>query len=195
MPEYDPGRACVSVSQLARACTSTTDHHRIKISGVATQARNCSSSCFSWLQFFLPPSVHPSPSLPLFVFPSVSYCLARRTHLCTINLPTNELEPLTLSLPLSAADVPYLCAIFLPLFLAQPFYCSIDRHVISYMNNARQAETKIVALLLSLGWDLFCNSLTECARVDFYSAARATLLKGIGIWMQRYWLLPKLRSY
>lgn len=104
------------------------------------------------------------------------------THLCAINLPTNELDPPTLSLLLSTAAAPYLCSIFLPLFLTQPFYCSIDRHVISHMNNA-SSETKIVALLLSLGWDLFCNSLTECDWADFYSAAPATLLKGIGIWM------------
>lgn len=39
-----------------------------------------------------------------------------------------------------------------PLLLAQLLYCcSIDRHVISYMNNAR-GETKIVALLLTLSW-------------------------------------------
>lgn len=128
------------------------------------------------------PSIFPLPSFsPLLLLLCVllSPC---RTHLCTINLPTNELEPLTLSLLLSTAAVPYLCAIFLPLFLTQPLHCcSIDRHVISYMNNAN-SQTKIVALLLSLGWDLFCNSLTECALADFYSAVPATLLKGIGIW-------------
>lgn len=120
------------------------------------------------------PSISPLSTLLLLLCVLLSCC---RTHLCTINLPTNELDPLTLSLLLSTAVVPYLCSIFLPPFLTQPFYCSIDRHVISYMNNA-SSETKIVALLLSFGWDLFCNSLTE-----FHSVAPATLLKGIGIWM------------
>ncbi len=131
------------------------------------------------LQFFFYPSISPHPSLSPLLSVLLSPC---RTHLCTINLPTNELEPLTLSLLLSTAAVPYLCSIFLPLFHTQLFYCSTDRHVISYMNNAR-GETKIVALLLSRGWDLFCNSLTECAWADFYSALPDTLLKGIGIWM------------
>lgn len=96
-----------------------------------------------------------SPLLLLLLCVLLSPCC---THLCTINLPTNELEPLTLSLLLSTAAIPYLCSIFLPLSLTQPFCCcSIDRHVISYMNNA-SSMTKIVALLPSLGWDLFCNS-------------------------------------
>lgn len=156
----------------------------------------CSSSLYfiNCLQFFFHLSISPLPSLsplPLLLCVLLSPC---RTHLCTINLPTNELEPLTLSLLLSTAAVPYLCSIFLPLFLTQPFYCSIDRHVISYMNNAR-SETKIVALLLSLGWDLFCNSLTECAWADFYSAVPATLLNGIGILDVKVLRLPKLHSY
>lgn len=50
------------------------------------------------------------------------------------------------------------------------------------MNNAG-GETQIVALLLSFGWDLYCNSLTECAQDDFCSAVPDTLLKGIWIWM------------
>lgn len=69
----------------------------------------------------------------------------------------------------------YLCSIFLPLFLTQPSYCcSIYRHAISNMNNATR-ETKIAALFHSLGWDLFCSSLTESIWVDFYSAVPATL--------------------
>ena len=97
-------------------------------------------SSLNCLQFFSSPLVHLSlPALLPLLRVLLSPC---RTHLCTINLPTNELEPLTLSLPLSTAAVPYLCSIFLPLSssLSLFFYCSIDRHVISYMNNARQRD-------------------------------------------------------
>lgn len=101
------------------------------------------------------PSDSPLPSLCLLLLPlcvSLSPC---STHLCTINLSSNELELLTLSLLLSTAAVPYLCSIFLPLFLTQPLCCcSIDRHVISYMNNA-SSRTKIVSLPPSFAWDLF----------------------------------------
>lgn len=146
---------------------------------------NCSFSPLfpPQLSAVFPLTIHPTPpSTPQLSLLLLLLCVLLspcRTHLCAINLPTNELEPLTLSLLLSTAAVPYLCSIFLPLFLTQPFYCcSIDRHVISYMNNA-SSETKIVAL----GWDLFCNSLTECTWADFHSAMPAILLKGIGIWL------------
>lgn len=157
-------------------------------------------SCFAFncLQFFFSPFIHlvPPPSLCSLILLLCFLLSPCRTHLCTINLSTNELEPLTLSLLLSTATVPYLCSIFLPLFFTQPFYCwSIDRHAISYMNNANR-DTKIVELLLSVGWDLFCNSLTECAWADFYSAVAATLLEGKEIWMYfgKVLGLPKLHS-
>lgn len=85
------------------------------------------------LLLFLPQlfsSHHPSissPSLPLLLsFFSFCYLLSPcHAHLCIIHLSTNELEPLTLSLLLSAAAVPYSSSIFLPLFFTQPFYCSL----------------------------------------------------------------------
>lgn len=119
----------------------------------------------------------PSPLLPPSLSSFFSFCVLLSPcciHLCTINLPANELELLTLSLLLSAAAVPYLCSIFLLLLLTQPCYCcSIDQHVISYMNNA-SSETKIVAFLGSLGWDLFCNHLTECIWLSWFLFSSAS---------------------
>lgn len=125
--------------------------------------------------FHLP--ICPSPLLPPSLSSFFPFCVLLSPcciHLCTINLPANELELLTLSLLLSAAAVPYLCSIFLLLLLTQPCYCcSIDQHVISYMNNA-SSETKIVALLGSLGWDLFCNHLTECIWLSWFLFSSAS---------------------
>lgn len=125
--------------------------------------------------FHLP--ICPSPLLPPSLSSFFPFCVLLSPcciHLCTINLPANELELLTLSLLLSAAAVPYLCSIFLLLLLTQPCYCcSIDQHVISYMNNA-SSETKIVAFLGSLGWDLFCNHLTECIWLSWFLFSSAS---------------------
>ncbi len=86
-------------------------------------------------------SISPSPLL--------SYCLpAVLISTPLIFLPMNwshwlyhshcRLQPFLIYVPFFS----------LSLSLTLPFYCCIDRHVISYMNNASQ-ETKIVALLPS----------------------------------------------
>lgn len=84
---------------------------------------------------------------------------------------------------------------FLPLFLTQPFCCcSIDRHVISYMNNA-SSMTKIVAILLSLGWDLFCNSFNWMHLGCFLFSSASCFVKRDGDLDVKVFGNPKPHSY
>lgn len=125
--------------------------------------------------FHLP--ICPSPLLPPSLSSSFPFCVLLSpccTHLCAINLPANELELLTLSLLLSAAAD--LCSIFLLLLLTQPRYCcSIDQHVISYMNNA-SSETKIVAFLGSSWLGFVLQSFNWMHLVELISIQQCQLL-------------------
>lgn len=114
------------------------------------------------------PSISPLSSLPS---PPSSLCMLLSpcyTRLCTINLQTKWIGATdSITLIVDCNPPFFMFHFFPPLFLTRAFYWSIDRHVISYMNNA-SSQTKIVALLLFFfGWDLFCNSLTECTWTDF----------------------------
>lgn len=98
--------------------------------------------------------------------PFLSYCLpATLTTASLVYQPMNWSHWLDRSYYRQQPSL--ICVPFSSLFFfTQPFHCCfIDRRAISHMNNASR-ETKIAALL-SFGWDLFCKSLTECARADF----------------------------